>query len=314
MLSAQNVCINLKFRRKDKIDGQKDDLAGNGRQRHKLTFYDRHAANRTNKNELRNETFEFFQSYRDVLSSKVYVSSVIGRVSFVYLDNILIHFIQVMDVLAFKGYIIFLPKFLENHYGIAQHKVHILIALFGVFGFALGCVFIKLSGLVKLSGFIKLSGPIKMFRSITGGLVMRLFKLNGRQAAVFLLFASAINAGTFVAKSLFGCHSTVNSIGLAGVPTNFNYTNACNNECSCQNSRLFPVCDVTRKPYYSPCHAGCRHVTVLDVKLVGSINVIELVSFDSRHSLNVSVQKVEWSRVTTALTIVKSRLFSSSCL
>ena len=41
-------------------------------------------------------------SYNDVVKSKVYIGSVVGRV---------------MDVLAFKGYMTFLPKFLENHFG-----------------------------------------------------------------------------------------------------------------------------------------------------------------------------------------------------
>lgn len=34
-----------------------------------------------------------------------------------------------MDVLAFKGYLVFLPKFLENHYGIPQYRVHTLMAV-----------------------------------------------------------------------------------------------------------------------------------------------------------------------------------------
>jgi hypothetical protein len=99
--------------------------------------------------------------------------------------------------------------------------IRMRLAAFGVFGFACG--------------------------AMSGGFIMRKLKLNGRQAALFLLFVSAINTGSFVAKSFFGCHSTVNSIGLAGVPTNFNYTNECNQECGCQNVRLFPVCDKTGK-------------------------------------------------------------------
>jgi uncharacterized membrane protein YciS (DUF1049 family) len=116
-----------------------------------------------------------------------------------------------------------------------QYKVHTLMAAFGVFGFACGAV--------------------------SGGFIMRRFKLNGRQAALFLLFISAINTGTFVAKSFFGCHSTVNRVGLSGIENNFNYTNECNTECSCQNTRLFPVCDRRGRPFYSPCQAGCRHVS-----------------------------------------------------
>lgn len=59
----------------------KDVLTGNEKQKLKLTFYDKHAADdkhKTNKEKL----IDFFGSYRDVLRSKVYVSSVFGRVSF----------------------------------------------------------------------------------------------------------------------------------------------------------------------------------------------------------------------------------------
>jgi len=50
----------------------------------------------------------FLKSYQGVLNSKVYIGTVIGRI---------------LDVLAFKGYLVFLPKYLENHYGIPQYKV-----------------------------------------------------------------------------------------------------------------------------------------------------------------------------------------------
>lgn len=47
--------------------------------------------------------------------------------------------------------------------------------------------------------------------------------------------------------------------------TNFNFTTSCNSECGCENVQIFPVCDITGQTFYSPCHAGCRHVHVLDL-------------------------------------------------
>jgi hypothetical protein len=77
-----------------------------------LTFYDKHALDAYDASKSKSAKFkEFCESYRNVLSSKVYVASVVGRV---------------MDILAFRGYLLFLPKFLENHYGIPQYKVFIL--------------------------------------------------------------------------------------------------------------------------------------------------------------------------------------------
>ncbi|KAI6205710.1 hypothetical protein M3Y94_00823200 [Aphelenchoides besseyi] len=214
--------------RKNKVankDAAKPKLNANGTEKMKLTLYDRHVkskddANKTKKERLR----EFAQSYKEVLQSRVYTSSVIGRV---------------MDVLAFKGYLVFLPKYLENHFGIPQYRVHSLMAMFGVFGFACG--------------------------AMTGGFIMRRFKLNGRGATLFIFVVSLINTLLFFSKAFIGCHSVVNSIGLHGQPTNFNYSKTCNMECGCESARLFPVCDPSGHPFYSPCHAGCRHVSVIDL-------------------------------------------------
>uniref|UniRef100_A0A183CTU8 SO1C1 n=1 Tax=Globodera pallida TaxID=36090 RepID=A0A183CTU8_GLOPA len=91
------------------------------KERTKLTLYDRHV--RAESCTTEPGLFAFLRSYSAVLSSKVYVGASIARV---------------LDIFAFKGYFVFLPKFLENHYGIPQYRVHLFIAAFGVLGFALG--------------------------------------------------------------------------------------------------------------------------------------------------------------------------------
>uniref|UniRef100_A0A7E4V5K6 Solute carrier organic anion transporter family member n=1 Tax=Panagrellus redivivus TaxID=6233 RepID=A0A7E4V5K6_PANRE len=173
---------------------------------------------------IKEKFFTFLQSYKQVLSSKIYCGSAAGRVC---------------DILAFRGYLVFLPKYLENHYGLPQYRVQIYMAMFGVFGFALG--------------------------TITGGLIVRKLKLSGRRAAMMVLIVSVINAALYFSKGFLGCHSIVNGIGRDGIATNFNYTNACNAGCGCESSKLFPVCDSTGAAFYSPCHAGCRHVAVNDL-------------------------------------------------
>jgi len=79
---------------------------------------------------------------------------------------------------------VFLPKFLENHYGIPQYQVHIYMAFFGVLGFAFGAA--------------------------SGGFIMKKLRLNGRKAAIYVLIISVINTGLFGLKPLLGCYSTVN--------------------------------------------------------------------------------------------------------
>ncbi|KAH7723942.1 Protein F47E1.4 [Aphelenchoides avenae] len=189
------------------------------RESKKLKLFDKHV-----KKDEGGGLRGFLDSYKDVLKSNVYRGAVIARV---------------LDVLAFKGYMVFLPKYLENHYGVPGYKAHMYMAAFGVVGFASG--------------------------TAAGGFLTRRLKLNGRVAALFVLVVSSINIGIYFSKSLMGCHSVVNSVGAAGLATNFNYTSSCNADCGCESAKLFPVCDADGQVFFSPCHAGCRRVNVIDI-------------------------------------------------
>ncbi|VDM50633.1 unnamed protein product [Toxocara canis] len=185
-----------------------------------LSFFDKH--NDEERNLTAEEKFKAFrESYANVIKSKVYCGAAAGRV---------------LDSLAFRGYMVFLPKYLENHYGIPQYKAHQFMAMFGVFGFALG--------------------------TASGGYITRRFKLNGRRAALFVFIVSTINLCLFAGKIFLGCRSVVNGVGLNGIATNFNYTTTCNADCECESAPLFPVCNSKGYAYFSPCHAGCREVIV----------------------------------------------------
>uniref|UniRef100_A0A8R1DYU3 Solute carrier organic anion transporter family member n=1 Tax=Caenorhabditis japonica TaxID=281687 RepID=A0A8R1DYU3_CAEJA len=202
-----------------------------------LQLHDVHKEKLKNTGEENDRTIgmklkDFAKACKSVLSKKIYIGSVMGRVC---------------DILAFKGYIVFLPKYLENHFGIPQYLVHRYMAMFGVFGFGLG--------------------------TAAGGFITRKLKLNGRRAAAFVMIVSAINVCLYSAKIFIGCESIVNSIGLNNRETNYNFTRECNSQCACENARLYPVCDPTGFAYFSPCHAGCR-----EAKQYGSDPVLDFTS------------------------------------
>lgn len=48
--------------------------------------------------------------------------------------------------------------------------------------------------------------------------------------------------------------------------TKLNLTRECNSDCGCKSVKLYPVCDIKGNVYYSPCHAGCRHIEVRKFK------------------------------------------------
>lgn len=55
---------------------------------------------------------DFKTSVVEILKSPIYSGSLVGRA---------------LDVFAIKGYMVFMPKYLENHYGIPQYKVQIYL-------------------------------------------------------------------------------------------------------------------------------------------------------------------------------------------
>lgn len=189
-------------------------------QKKKINLFDKYNDSEDCR-DMRTKMKDFVRTYKGVLGTEIYVGSVLGRIC---------------DILAFKGYIVFLPKYLENHFGIPQFKVHRYMAIFGVFGFALG--------------------------TVIGGFATRRFRMSGRTAALFVLIVSTINMGLFFSKSFIACESVVNSVGFNEKHGGYNFSRECNADCSCEGAALYPVCDKSGYVYFSPCHAGCKEYEV----------------------------------------------------
>nr|CAD2173693.1 unnamed protein product [Meloidogyne enterolobii] len=145
---------------------------------------------------------------------------------------------RIIDVLAFKGFHIFLPKYLELQFGIPQYIVNRLMGVVGIVAFAVGV--------------------------LCGSLLMRKLRLQGRRAALLVAITGALSACFSILNSTVGCKSTMTALGESIVqsrshlnPTNFN----CLKGCYCEGSPLYPVCDRSGlNVFFSPCHAGC-HIT-----------------------------------------------------
>ncbi|GMR46731.1 hypothetical protein PMAYCL1PPCAC_16926, partial [Pristionchus mayeri] len=183
----------------------------------KMHFEDKHKKVDNSDKCLKVRVKDFLSTYRTVISSKIYVYAVAARV---------------LDIMAFKGYIVFLPKYLENHFGIARYLVHRYMAIFGVFGVALGAA--------------------------CGGWLTRKFRLNGQVVAVFVIVVSSINVVMYFSKIFITCDSSLAEIGRQYESSAHNLTRACSADCACDGAKLYPVCDESGTPFFSPCYAGCR--------------------------------------------------------
>ncbi|VDN93592.1 unnamed protein product [Brugia pahangi] len=187
-----------------------------------LALIDRYATRNEEGNTIvptsaKAKLIDFISTVKTIMKSPIYVFSMIGRI---------------MDVFAFKGFFIFLPKYLAIQFGLPQHKINLFLGLASLPGLAIGL-------------FI-------------GGLIMRKFKLQGRKAAVYILVCSLIAAMFSLQNAMIGCKSVLSLIGNKARLINHNFTTTCNNDCNCIDMPLYPVCNQQGEAFYSPCHAGCH--------------------------------------------------------
>lgn len=64
---------------------------------------------------IKDKMIDFFSTIFTVIQQPIYVGSIIGRI---------------IDVIAFKGFYIFLPKYLEIQFGIPQYKINMYMGIF----------------------------------------------------------------------------------------------------------------------------------------------------------------------------------------
>nr|CDP95437.1 Bm4182, isoform b [Brugia malayi] len=208
------------------IDGSVKDNGCVDQKDIKISIFDKHRSNDIIESPSIFAKFRaLHKAYAEILQSKIFVGLLVARS---------------LDLLAFRGYMVFLPKYLETQFGIPQYNVYILMAFFGIFGLAIG--------------------------AISGGVIVRRHKFSGRGAAILILVLSMVNIALFFSKAFFGCYSTVSTVGANGRLTNYNYTQPCNANCDCQSAPLYPICDKSGYAYFSPCHAGCHDVRMIDVR------------------------------------------------
>ncbi|TKR87203.1 hypothetical protein L596_011644 [Steinernema carpocapsae] len=199
----------------------------------KLALVDRHLQKTEDGKALMPESLfgkakDFALTMAEVFKQPVYIGALVGRI---------------IDVLAFKGFFVFLPKYLEIQFGIPQATINIYMAFTGTIGFACGV--------------------------IIGSVVMKFAKLQGRKAAAWVAVCSTAAALLSFMNATVGCKSSLAHIGDFGRTTNFTFSTPCNQMCICEEVNLFPVCNKGGNVFYSPCHAGCGNYSqVPDVGLV----------------------------------------------
>ncbi|KAM9467824.1 solute carrier organic anion transporter family member 1C1-like [Clarias gariepinus] len=153
----------------------------------------------------------------------------------------LILFEQVLVFSSLIGFFTFLPKYMEQHFGLSSHRANFLI------------------GLTNL--------PVSALGMFLGGLLMKRYKLSSLSATKFSFLTSLIAMILLFLRFMNKC----DNIRLAGLTVSYNSTpqisydeqmlfSECNQNCSCSATKWDPVCydGIT---YMSPCLAGCTSST-----------------------------------------------------
>uniref|UniRef100_A0A914ZJ48 Solute carrier organic anion transporter family member n=1 Tax=Parascaris univalens TaxID=6257 RepID=A0A914ZJ48_PARUN len=159
---------------------------------------------------------DFISTVKTIIRAPVYTGALIGRI---------------LDVFAFKGFFIFLPKYLEVQFGLPQHVISFYMGIVGVSGFAMGV--------------------------LIGSVAMRKFKLQGRKAAAFVAVCSTMAAILSFLNAAVGCKSVLSHLADYSVANNGLFNSTCNEGCNCDGMPLYPVCNQLGEVFYSPCQAGC---------------------------------------------------------
>ncbi|XP_030636058.1 solute carrier organic anion transporter family, member 1D1 isoform X2 [Chanos chanos] len=154
-----------------------------------------------------------------------------------------------VQVNGFIGMITFKPKFMEQTYGQSPSKAIFLIGIMNLPAVALGI--------------------------ITGGFVMKRFKLNVLGAAKVSICASFFSFCLLLSQYFLQCENgqvaglTVSYQGEAEISYNpHTLLSPCNTDCSCSIKHWDPVCAYNGITYASPCLAGCQTSTGVGKEMV----------------------------------------------
>ncbi|CAD6199548.1 unnamed protein product [Caenorhabditis auriculariae] len=193
---------------------------------------------------------EFFTTVSELFRNKIFIGAMLGRI---------------VDVLAFKGYFVFLGKYLELQFGVPQFRIQRYLASTGIVGFAIGV--------------------------ILGSISMKKFRLEGRKAAGWVAICSLVAASLSFVNSTVGCKSVIGLMGDQAIAKNFTF-DTCRDDCGCEGMPFYPVCNKAGDVFYSPCHAGCpmgwKNYSIFD----NTNNPSETLIFENCECANHGIQEV----------------------
>ncbi|XP_074050415.1 solute carrier organic anion transporter family member 1A2 [Macrotis lagotis] len=175
------------------------------------------------KGERRDITIDFLPLMKGLFCNRIYV------------------LFLVTSILQFNAFVImfsFLPKYMEQQYGISASEAIFLMGIYNL--------------------------PPICFGYLAGGFIMKKFKINMKQAAYIAFCISLFDYFLNMLCFLTICDNSpvaglsVSYEGTQNVYMEKNVLTDCNIDCNCQDKIWDPVCGDNNLSYMSACLAGCE--------------------------------------------------------
>lgn len=99
---------------------------------------------------------------------------------------------------------------------------------------------------------------------LTSGVVLSKFKPSARKIVMWNVLTTLCTALIFFSYNSMGCAASDRATALTVMQINQNGTDLCNSNCHCDFVKYSPVCGEDGITYISPCHAGCREMSLLE--------------------------------------------------
>uniref|UniRef100_A0A0A9ZGZ8 Solute carrier organic anion transporter family member n=1 Tax=Lygus hesperus TaxID=30085 RepID=A0A0A9ZGZ8_LYGHE len=145
---------------------------------------------------------------------------------------------SVLHILPIAGLYTFLPKYLESQFRLTAHAANMVSGVGGILVMGLGII-------------------------LSGVFILRV-KPNARFVAAWIAFTAVIYAIGMGILMFVGCPMN-DFAGLRRGTGISRVESVCQiQSCECDHSKFSPICGDDGKTYYSPCHAGCTNITILD--------------------------------------------------
>ncbi|XP_067667496.1 solute carrier organic anion transporter family member 2A1-like [Haliotis asinina] len=182
------------------------------------------------EDDLKKRKREFSLSAKLIFEARDYLKVFVGILTNPLYTTLVLA--SVCHLFSVGGAHAFMPKYMENQFGLPAWKANLLMA--------------------------GLSMPMASLGTFVGGWLTKKFKMNPITGLKFVNVFTFVTVLVVALGFVFGCPQPkiLNQPGST-VSSAADQDDCGGSNCHCNDNDFFPICGSDNNNYYSPCHAGC---------------------------------------------------------